>query len=169
MRAIRISAKRARALLDIVETHPGYGRVTNVLDAARELRAALDSAPVRAPRTPPRPKLPGRASFPRIRKLVSKRAGLLCECGCGRWFRALNGAAEVDHFFGRGREESVESCWRLRSDCHRAKTGNSPSAAHWLEKFITHCKRHGYAPEAERAQARLDALRLSRPQQEGRT
>lgn len=76
-----------------------------------------------------------------------------CECGCGKRLRA----AELDHFFGRHRvPEAVSNCWLITVECHHAKTDNKPDAATWLRKFIAHCKRHGYAEEQARAEARLE-------------
>ena len=70
------------------------------------------------------------------------RAGLICECGCGRWFKGFMGKAEPDHFFGRSRSETAETVWWIRSDCHLAKTRNDPDRAVWLRKFIAHCEKY---------------------------
>lgn len=91
----------------------------------------------------------------RIRAAVANRAGLECECGCGRWFRGVGGEAQLDHFEGKARNESAESCWLIRADCHEWKTRNSPSASHWLKLFVRHCDRHGYAEQARRTRDRL--------------
>lgn len=66
------------------------------------------------------------------------------------------GGKECDHFFGRAKAEEVEAtCWVLCSRCHYAKTQNSPSASHWLELFIDHCRRYNYSESQQRAEARL--------------
>ena len=79
-----------------------------------------------------------------IRERVMERADGCCEaCGMGAFNLAL------DHFLGgSGRRlvvESVEMCWALCRSCDRSKTDNSPSAKHWIQLFIEHCRRHGYA------------------------
>jgi hypothetical protein len=48
--------------------------------------------------------------------------------------------------------------WRLRADCHRAKTDNWPDAGGWLVKFIEHCNFYGYEAAAEKARARLEGM-----------
>ncbi len=63
----------------------------------------------------------------------------------------------LDHFFGRAKaEETIETCWVLRPECHYEKTRNWPSARHWLLKFLVHCGRHAYVSAADRAQAKLE-------------
>ena len=91
-----------------------------------------------------------------LRRQLGHRANLVCECGCGRHF---NGTQTVDHFFGRARAESLETCWLIRSDCHQDKSENRPSAAYWLERFRAHAIRHSYWAEAARAGRRLDYVR----------
>lgn len=86
---------------------------------------------------------------------VFTRAGAHCECGCGLQFGGGAATAELDHFEGRARSESVESCWLLRRTCHRYKSESVPSAAAWLQTFIWHCKKHGYRAQAKKAEARL--------------
>lgn len=84
---------------------------------------------------------------------LAARARCKCECGCG----ADVPPGEVDHFFGRAKADEVEAtCWVLTPACHYAKTRNSPSARHWLDKFIAHCKRWGYVESQQRAEARRD-------------
>jgi len=81
---------------------------------------------------------------PDVRAAVLRRAldsGALCECGCGEDLATFGG--EVDHFFGKARDESAESCWVLTRDCHYQKTNNIPSAAWWLKSFIRHQRKHG--------------------------
>ena len=87
-----------------------------------------------------------------IRRTVFARASNACEA-CGQWVTEETG--HLDHARGRGRAESVESCWALCVPCDLAKTMNEPTSAHWLAKFARHCERHGYAREAELARARL--------------
>lgn len=154
MRSVRISAKSVRFILSALEMSPASFAMTQEIG---ELRKALAPRPVSSARRKTKTKRETRrATFADVRKAVEKRAGLACECGCGRWFRGVGGAAQVDHFFGRSRDESVASCWRLRADCHERKTLNRPDAAWWLLAFIAHCDRHGYAAEAAKASARLD-------------
>lgn len=98
-----------------------------------------------------------------VRAQVMARAGGQCEgrhmTANGRCLWHCAGAPlELDHFFGRGRVESAETCWALCSSCHHVKTRNYPSSAYWLERFIAHAERHGYHTEAERARARLEGI-----------
>lgn len=89
-----------------------------------------------------------------------ERAADRCEA-CGRFADVY--PPEMDHFFGgslRRVMERPETCWALCRRCHRAKTGNEPSRRHWLERFISHCVRHGYEVEAELARGKLEALCL---------
>lgn len=157
MKTIRISERHARAIIMAAAGRAQIGLIEG--HALNELRQALqrNANPLR----PKKPKPKG-LSLTKIRNAVNARAGYLCECGCGRWFRGVGGAAQLDHFFGRARAQSVETCWRLREDCHFNKTNNSPSAGYWLEKFIEHCRKHGYAVELEQAEARLYALNMTR-------
>lgn len=92
----------------------------------------------------------------KLRTAVFRRASEACE-GCGRHITEETG--HLDHFFGRAKaEESLENCWALCLACDDAKTVNRPSAAHWLERFITHADRYAYEAAAERAHAKLLVL-----------
>lgn len=83
---------------------------------------------------------------------LAARARGRCECGCS----APVPPGEVDHFFGRAKSDEVEAtCWVLSPRCHFMKTNNSPSARDWLERFIKHCERWGYAESLIRAQGKL--------------
>ena len=53
-------------------------------------------------------------------------------------------AMELDHFRGKARAESVETCWALCRPCHREKTDNKPSRIHWLTLYARHCAIHRY-------------------------
>ena len=94
------------------------------------------------------------AALRKIRAAVAKRAAGACEA-CGQWV-GLNGEdGHLDHARGRGRAESVESCWLLCLSCDLFKTNNRPNAAHWLARFARHCDNHGYSEEARIARGRL--------------
>lgn len=80
-----------------------------------------------------------------IRAACVLRANGRCECGCGCGFGPGEGEEEFDHFLGRGRFESIETCWMLRREHHRAKTENHPSREVWDAKFAAHCWFHRYA------------------------
>lgn len=95
-----------------------------------------------------------REAFRDVRALVVERAEGRCECG----HHAPATGHEADHFWGRARAESVESVWLLNSLCHKSKTLNQPSRAHWLQLFANHCDRHGYATEAAKARRELEAM-----------
>ena len=87
-------------------------------------------------------------SLKKIRALVFARAKGRCECGCQRPITPETG--RLDHFFGRSRAESVETCWGLSVQCDEAKTNNRPSSIVWCRRFFVHARRHGYAEEIER-------------------
>lgn len=94
------------------------------------------------------------------RRHVSDRAAGLCEA-CG----ARRGAAlQWDHFWGRDREESVESTWMLCAHCHRAKTDNDPSRITWLWSFYEHCRRLGFAAQAAKAGKAIQFERAQHPE-----
>ena len=86
----------------------------------------------------------------KIANAVIERAGSHCEC-CNRPFIGDEGPFRptIDHMQGRGRSESVETCWVLRWACHEEKTLNEPSASYWLAKFALHAKAKGYSEEQE--------------------
>jgi hypothetical protein len=68
---------------------------------------------------------------------------------------------ELDHALGRAKaEETAETCWMLRRECHQAKTLNHPSAEFWLLRFVVHATRHGYADAVEAAKKKLDLARF---------
>lgn len=91
---------------------------------------------------------------------VEQRARGVCECGCGGAFGSdLDTMPEMDHFWGRAREESVESCWMLRAQCHREKTGNKPDRKTWLKKFYTHCVVFEYSGQLGKCIDKLESER----------
>jgi rubredoxin len=97
------------------------------------------------------------AETSRIREEVFKRADGRCE-HCGWSFKVSHG--EMDHAVGRGKaQQTLENCWALCPMCHREKTNNDPSAAHWLEAFAEHCNTYGYRVEQARALKRLQFVR----------
>lgn len=65
----------------------------------------------------------------------------LCECGCGV---RLGDDRQLDHYPGRAKGQSVDTCWMLNPWCHRDKTNNYPSTAHWNLRWRAHCGKHGY-------------------------
>lgn len=97
---------------------------------------------------------------------VEKRAGGRCEM-CGMEFSDAD-PPELDHQEGRGRSESVETTWLLHRSCHRLKTNNDPSAAHWLEKIVAHAERYVYRKTAARARARLEGIVAARERESAR-
>lgn len=82
----------------------------------------------------------------KVAEAVVERAAGRCEC-CDRPFLGDEGPFRltIDHMQGRGRSESVETCWALRAQCHEQKTLNDPGASYWLAKFALFAKRHGYS------------------------
>lgn len=163
MRAVRISAKLARALLGMAKTSPArifYESTVAELERALAVKPAIrERRKVKAAKKETR-----RERFSAIRKKVEARAGGRCECGCGFAFMDWE-PGEADHFFGKARAESVETVWMLTRLCHRMKTENDPDAATWLARFSAHCARHGYRSEAARAEARLFAIETTRNQE----
>lgn len=122
------------------------------------------SGPTKRTRT----KAQKRAETRRIYDACLARAGGYCECGCGgvldvipegvAWDSRRSSGPEMDHVFGRGKgrpPQSVETCWILRTDCHREKTNNRPDAAAWFRKFMAHCDRHGFGHWKREAHRRL--------------
>lgn len=102
------------------------------------------------------------APFKKLRAECAKRAGGYCEADCGKWIGEDGSLAHADHFFGRGagrNSETLETVWLLCPEDDLHKTENRPSASYWLGKYVLHCQRHGYAAEAERAEARLDFVK----------
>lgn len=84
-----------------------------------------------------------------------------CEAMCGRALPGKFDPGSMDHFFGKAKvPQALSNVWLLCIHCNRAKTDNVPTSDHWLRLFIQHCNRHGYAAEADRARARLEAESL---------
>ena len=174
-------AKRARALAEWVEGLDG-----SPIDSfstqfyrgeARHLLLAL--APRRRPSRPPR--APGRdreqrrderrATERANRAAVMERAGGACERETGEPGRPLGpcgmAATERDHFWGRGRDESVEGSWALCRLCHRAKTENRPSRAYWLWSFARHAMRHDYVGQVEKLGRAMRLEEAQHPERAG--
>jgi len=116
-------------------------RVTEA--AERLLRKPRRQAKDRSPgRMHPKNK-DARKEFRRmVRTRCVERAAGRCECGCGVYVGTE--ALHLDHFWGRAREESIESCWMLAPRCDRDKTENKPTRRAWLAFFAAHCLRNGY-------------------------
>ena len=154
MSRISLSLKHARAISAYLKDDPV---VSSVIDAAAdELRRQLAPKPrSSAVKRTAAKKRSKRKETSSIYEEVAKRAGGLCECCTSS---LLTFRPELDHFTSRRHGQSVETCWMLCSACHREKTDNSPSAAWWLERFISHCERNGYSAEAERARSRLEGI-----------
>jgi hypothetical protein len=92
----------------------------------------------------------------RVYNEVESRAAGHCE-QCGHSFGVgLKDRATLDHFEGRARSETIETCWLLCWNCHSAKGLNDPSAAYWMVRFCIHAKKHGYLETLERTLKRLE-------------
>ena len=152
---VSLSRRDAEALLDLVEGRIGV-QMFRESAAVGRLRSALKPSPTRTAAKKERraeraeKKATKREQRADVRAAVMARANGICECGCGHrldedgfLFRP-----EMDHFFGKSRSESIETCWLLAAAHHERKTQNFPSRVAWLEKFIEHCQRHGYAEAA---------------------
>lgn len=89
----------------------------------------------------------------KLRAAALERAAGFCECGCTRF---LGEDAQMDHQAGRARvPQKLSNVWMLTAKCHEEKTLSKPDAATWLERYIKHCSRWGYATEKARAESRL--------------
>jgi hypothetical protein len=75
------------------------------------------------------------AALKKIRYQAFVRSSNHCECGCGRWVTEESG--HLDHFWGRARQESIESCWFLHPECDLNKTLNKPDWASWGRRFLS--------------------------------
>lgn len=79
-----------------------------------------------------------------VREVVAARTPGRCEaCGADGLKR------EMDHFFGKARSETVETCWMLCaptpfSGCHFDKTNSKWGRRYWLLRFRRHAALHGY-------------------------
>lgn len=81
-----------------------------------------------------------------VREACVARADGVCEA-CSRW---TGESLHLDHFHGRAREESVESCWMLCPRCDSEKTENRPTRIYWLRVFRDHAIRRGYAAQVHK-------------------
>lgn len=158
--SVRLSVKTVRAMFELARAHagcPGPGPVlsfASIAEVERALRPSQKKKLVRkankaARETKAKTKREARAD---IREAVLKRADGRCEA-CATGFTPLN-SAELDHFFGKARSEAVETCWALCRQCHAEKTDNEPSAADWLQYFVSHCGQFGYVSAAMWAKRR---------------
>lgn len=74
-----------------------------------------------------------------VRRAVASRASGRCEAT-----GADGTKLHMDHFFGRARSETVETCWMLSPAADFDKTHNIPSRRFWLLRFRRHAALHGY-------------------------
>ena len=74
-----------------------------------------------------------------VRRSVARRARGRCEAT-----GAAGPKLSMDHFFGRARSETVETCWMLSPAADFDKTNNIPSRRYWLLRFRRHAALHGY-------------------------
>jgi hypothetical protein len=63
------------------------------------------------------------------------------------------------HFEGVARSETLETCWMLRADCHRAKHRDGDPQS-WRRKFVEHCERHSYSRVTTKIWAAIEAEEL---------
>lgn len=101
-----------------------------------------------------------RAARRETRAAVAARAAGCCEaCGARR-----GEALHWDHFWGRGREESVEGSWMLCPRCDREKTENVPTRIAWLERFGAHAELHGYREQGAKVDSAVALERAQHPE-----
>lgn len=84
-----------------------------------------------------------------LRLALLERGRGRCECGGESGYQCPHPAQELDHFFGRARqEELLETCWILSRSCHTAKTENRPSAKEWFRRFMRFTNRNAVMSES---------------------
>lgn len=157
--SVRISRRTAAYVLEVLEQEQAVEMGIRVGQAIAELRAAM--APKKSVRLAHKrvaaKKRTKRAETKDVWTAVMDRALGACEACQAQAGPKL----QLDHFFGRVRvPQSERNCFALCPACHREKTDNVPSAAHWLEKFVAHAERHGFTEEAGMATRRLAAIQI---------
>jgi hypothetical protein len=101
---------------------------------------------------------------------VDKRSGGQCEAvAVVMGIRCGHNAASHDHFWGRAREESVESVWHLCIGCDRAKTNNRPDRAWWIRSFMEHAGRRAYVGQVAKCDRALALETAQHPASPGAT
>lgn len=122
-----------------------------LLEALPDKRAKAKRIKERGPRSTPRPQEgPTKAEHRRdVYAAVDARSHGCCESCWVETHTQIPGVSR-DHFWGRAREESVESVWRLCATCDHDKTNNRPNRKWWLGRFRRHAMLHGYAEQAEK-------------------
>lgn len=132
-----------RQLRSILEETPAGRAYLAQIDATKKQRRARHAGSRREREGKREAKRDDRAI---VRALVANRALGYCEA-C----RTFHGdALQMDHFWGRAREESVQSCWMLCAECHRDKTENRPSRGAWLGGFSLHCEAMNYGEQFDK-------------------
>jgi hypothetical protein len=132
---------------------------------ARSRRAAPRKAPGRAAKEAKRKTKAERRQ--EMRAAVVARADGRCECpvnGPDGIERCPGYASEWDHFWGRAREESVESTWMLCGACHYRKTNNMPGRLAWLARFQFHAREHLYDAQAAKCAAAMALEQAQHPE-----
>ena len=89
---------------------------------------------------------------------VDERSRGFCE-SCHLDVVASQGSSR-DHFWGRAREESAESVWKLCATCDHDKTLNRPNRKWWLGKFRRHAAAYGYLEQVAKVD-RMVALEIA--------
>lgn len=152
MSRVTLSRKQARVVLSVFRS--AWAMSPEAEDVERHIRESLSPRPKSSAVKKREARNRSKAKDTKaIRAAVMERADGRCE-HCGWAFQSFN-PGELDHAFGRARAESVETCWALCRDCHRQKTNNDPSAAHWLEAFAELAEGLNYSESASRARALL--------------
>jgi hypothetical protein len=95
-----------------------------------------------------------------VRAMVAARSGGKCEACNANAGESLH----WDHFWGRAREESVESTWMLCPRCDREKTDNYPTRAYWIGLFRQHCQGHGYGIQEDKCRRALSLQHAKHPE-----
>jgi Arc/MetJ-type ribon-helix-helix transcriptional regulator len=157
VRSVKIPLKLAQKILEALEMNDLRNTAERLRFAIASTRPSRSVKAARVRRT--QKKATKKAATALVREAVFARSEGTCECGCERPFSLglrFDGIAEMDHFEGVARSESVETCWMLRADCHRRKHRDADPNS-WRAKFINHCLRHGYRKTAEKVGAMVAA------------
>jgi hypothetical protein len=101
----------------------------------------------------------------RVYAEVDARSCGYCE-SCWIQFGKRAAGTSRDHFWGRAREESTESVWKLCADCDHDKTNNRPARIWWLALFLRHARAHEYDAQAAKAAAAIEYERAQHPTKE---
>jgi len=95
----------------------------------------------------------------RVRAACVERSAGHCEaCGADR-----GPALHHDHFWGRGRDRSVEGSWMLCPPCDTKKTENVGGRLAWLLRFGLHVQIYAYGHQLAKVERHVGLERAQHP------